>query len=156
VAYVRTTRTTLSSTAVQIVHSARRYRTSEIKPDPKRSPPATLPDDLNEALRAINGDSRALCASVCGSWPRGDGASMAGVGSTFVELIRSRLIASTGFVLVMILSACSDGSDPADSAPGWHRYSSEHCGPTTCALRRHPGAVSIPATLANRLGCPPT
>ena len=50
-------------------------------------------------------------------WNRshGYGASMAVIGSTFVELIRLRLLASTGFVLVMILSACSDGGDPADS-----------------------------------------
>lgn len=39
---------------------------------------------------------------------------MAGLGLTFVELIRSRLLATAGFVLVMILSACSDGGDPAD------------------------------------------
>jgi len=32
-----------------------------------------------------------------------------------VKLIRLRLTAGAGLVLVMILSACSDGGDPADS-----------------------------------------
>lgn len=32
-----------------------------------------------------------------------------------MELIRLRLLASAGFVLVVILSACADGGDPADS-----------------------------------------
>lgn len=37
------------------------------------------------------------------------------VGSASVKLTRLRLTASAGFVLVVILSACSDGGDPADS-----------------------------------------
>jgi hypothetical protein len=40
---------------------------------------------------------------------------MAEVGSASVKLIRLRLTASAGLVLVTILSACSDGGDPADS-----------------------------------------
>ena len=40
---------------------------------------------------------------------------MAVVGSASVKLIRLRLTASAGLVLVTILSACSDGGDPADS-----------------------------------------
>lgn len=40
---------------------------------------------------------------------------MAVVGSASVKLIRLRLTASAGLVLVMILSACSDGGDPSDS-----------------------------------------